>query len=181
MREAVSFSVVLKFNIWVGEYNTINQHNCKKNCTIAKKKAQLQKKQHNCKTNCTSAKKNVLLALTTLLLLLILMELNMELNPIVLKSMLPCHPATANKVATSRVPSCCLSRTTMPQSGTTYLVDRMPWPSLLSTHNFGERQWSNIDQSCNQKPQQIYRFWCNQPQSSGLSLHWRRSVWRAFS
>jgi len=42
MREAVSFSVVLKSNIWVGEYNTINS-------TTAKKIAQLQKKWHNCK------------------------------------------------------------------------------------------------------------------------------------
>ena len=44
-----------------------------------------------------------------------------------LQSTLPRHPATAIK--------------TMPQSGTT---DRMPWPSLLSAHNVGERQWSNF-------------------------------------
>ncbi len=43
MREAVSFSVVLKSNIWVGEYNTINSTTAK-NCTTAKKMAQLQKK-----------------------------------------------------------------------------------------------------------------------------------------
>ena len=77
MREAVSFSVVLKSNIWVGEYNTMNQHNCKKisqlrkKCTTAKKiaqqrnstqesqkkLAQLRKKWHNCETKCTTAKK----------------------------------------------------------------------------------------------------------------------------
>ncbi len=45
MQEAVSFSVVLKSNIWVGEYNT-----------TAKKIAQLQKKWHNCKKNSTTAK-----------------------------------------------------------------------------------------------------------------------------
>ena len=126
-------------------------YNCKKNgktaklyvgiiqeiSTTAKKIAQLQNQLYICK-------KNVLLALTTLLLLLILIELNMELNPIVLKSTLPRHPAMANKVATSRVPSHCLSCTTMPQSGTTYLVDRMPKPSLLSAHNVGEGQWSNV-------------------------------------
>jgi len=49
MREAVSFSVVLKSNIWFGEYNTINS-------TTAKKIAQLQKKWHNCKKNSTTAK-----------------------------------------------------------------------------------------------------------------------------
>ena len=73
MREAVSFSVVLKSNIWVGEYNTMNQHNCKKNGTTAKQNVQLQKKQHNCEIvrrnhtgnqhNCekngTTAKQNV--------------------------------------------------------------------------------------------------------------------------
>ncbi len=42
MREAMCFSVVLK-SIWVGEYNTINQHNCEKNGTTAKQNVQLQK------------------------------------------------------------------------------------------------------------------------------------------
>ena len=48
MREAECFSVVLK-SIWVGEYDTINQHNCKKI-------AQLRNKMYNCKKNGTTAK-----------------------------------------------------------------------------------------------------------------------------
>ena len=72
MREAVSFSVVLKSNIWVGEYNTMNQHNCKKNsqlrkkCTTAKKqhyseilRRNHRRNQHNCEKNGTTAKQNV--------------------------------------------------------------------------------------------------------------------------
>ncbi len=70
MREAVCFSVVLN-SIWVGEYNTINQHNCKKNGTTAKqnttakKMAQLQnctqesyKKLAQLQKNGTTAKQN---------------------------------------------------------------------------------------------------------------------------
>ena len=48
MQEAMCFSVVLK-SIWVSEYNTINEHNCKENGTTAKQNVQLQKKWHNCK------------------------------------------------------------------------------------------------------------------------------------
>ena len=130
MREAVSFSVVLKSNIWVGEYNTMNQHNCKKNsqlrkkCTTAKKiaqqrnstqesqkkLAQLRKKWHNCETKCTTAKKKAQLRNTFIAVVHFLAILNYRTNstfhfsfPFLLISTLPRHPSTAvNKVAASR-------------------------------------------------------------------------------
>ena len=131
MREAVSFSVVLKSNIWVGEYNTINQHNAKKlhncetksmyNCkkisttaklyvgiiqkirTTAKKMAQLRNKMYNCKKK--AQLRNTFIAVVHFLAIL-----NYRTNstfhfsfPFLLISTLPRHPATAvNKVAASR-------------------------------------------------------------------------------
>ena len=140
MREAVSFSVVLKSNIWVGEYNTMNQHNCKKisqlrkKCTTAKKiaqqrnstqesqkkLAQLRKKQHNCETKCTTAKKKAQLRNTFIAVVHFLAKLNYRTNstfhfsfPFLLISTLPRHPSTAvNKLPPADAASHCLSRAT---------------------------------------------------------------------
>ena len=140
MREAVSFSVVLKSNIWVGEYNTMNQHNCKKisqlrkKCTTAKKiaqqrnstqesqkkLAQLRKKWHNCETKCTTAKKKAQLRNTFIAVVHFLAILNYRTNstfhfsfPFLLISTLPRHPSTAvNKLPPADAASHCLSRAT---------------------------------------------------------------------
>ena len=140
MREAVSFSVVLKSNIWVGEYNTINQHSCKKI-------AQQQKKWHNCKKNSTTAKfyvgilqeisttakkmaqlhnkmynckKKAQLRNTFIAVVHFLAILNYLTNstfhfsfPFLLISTLPRHPSMAvNKLPPADAASHCLSRAT---------------------------------------------------------------------
>ena len=139
MREAVSFSVVLKSNIWVGEYNTMNQHNCKKisqlrkKCTTAKKiaqqrnstqesqkkLAQLRKKWHNCETKCTTAKKkaqlrNTFIAVVHFLAILKLLIVLFTF-PFLTYFHAPTPPSNGHQheVATSRAAAGhCLSRTT---------------------------------------------------------------------
>ena len=129
MREAVCFSVVLK-SIWVGEYNTINQHNCKKklhncktkrnNCkkngttaklyvgiiqeisTTAKNMAQLQKQK------CTTAKKSTT-ANTCIAVYIFWQYLTTNSTfhfsfPFLLISTLPRHPATATKLPPAEPP-----------------------------------------------------------------------------
>ena len=130
MREAVCFSVVLKF-IWVGEYIQYDKiahckkiaqlrnkmYNCKKNgttaklyvgiiqeiSTTAKKMAQLRNKMYNCKKK--AQLRNTFIAVVHFLAIL-----NYRTNstfhfsfPFLLISTLPRHPAMAvNKVAASR-------------------------------------------------------------------------------
>ena len=122
MREAVCFSVVLKY-IWVGEYNTINQHNCKKiaqlrnksttakkmaqlrKCTqeSQKKLAQLRKKQHNCETKCTTAKKSTT-AKHIYCSCTFFGNNHFSLSLHLIPCPTPCHPATAVKMKLWYIP-----------------------------------------------------------------------------